>query len=377
MTTPPPDLSGFSFDRSGDQPTPPPASPRKRRRWPYVVAAVVALLVVIGLVAPKEQDDEPSRTAAISASPAPSNPGNSAAEAPMAVAAVADRVDSAETANAAFSKLQTLPVKDSASAVPFSRDEFGQEWSDDVAVESGHNGCDTRDDILRRDLTKVTLTPGSKGCAVSSGTLNDLYTGRTAALSRLGSINSGAHIDHVVSLPGAWQTGAQNLSAEQRRNLANDPRNLQAVEASTATAKNDGDAAAWLVPDVAYRCTYVSRQIDVKAAYSLWVTQGEKAAMTRVLTSCGAAPLPAATSTPSETRTPSPTTPNDAVPDASREYVPAPAPIYAPPAPDGGGAVSYGSCAEARAAGAAPIYAGQPGYSTKLDRDRDGIACDK
>ncbi|MFD7010898.1 MULTISPECIES: excalibur calcium-binding domain-containing protein [Rhodococcus] len=35
------------------------------------------------------------------------------------------------------------------------------------------------------------------------------------------------------------------------------------------------------------------------------------------------------------------------------------------------------SCADAKAVGAAPIYQGEPGYSTKLDRDKDGIACDK
>lgn len=39
-------------------------------------------------------------------------------------------------------------------------------------------------------------------------------------------------------------------------------------------------------------------------------------------------------------------------------------------------AAPFRSCAEARAAGAAPLYAGQPGYSTKLDRDGDGVACE-
>jgi hypothetical protein len=37
---------------------------------------------------------------------------------------------------------------------------------------------------------------------------------------------------------------------------------------------------------------------------------------------------------------------------------------------------SFRSCAEARAAGAAPLRTGQPGYSTRLDRDRDGVACE-
>ncbi|QCO97259.1 PASTA domain-containing protein [Arthrobacter sp. 24S4-2] len=54
---------------------------------------------------------------------------------------------------------------------------------------------------------------------------------------------------------------------------------------------------------------------------------------------------------------------------------PAPAAPVAPaPAP---AAVSYANCAAVKAAGAAPLYAGQPGYSTSLDRDRDGVACEK
>ncbi|GAP54109.1 excalibur domain protein, partial [Arthrobacter sp. Hiyo6] len=39
--------------------------------------------------------------------------------------------------------------------------------------------------------------------------------------------------------------------------------------------------------------------------------------------------------------------------------------------------VYYASCAAAKAAGAAPIYAGQPGYRAGLDRDNDGVACEK
>lgn len=38
--------------------------------------------------------------------------------------------------------------------------------------------------------------------------------------------------------------------------------------------------------------------------------------------------------------------------------------------------VYYANCAAVRAAGAAPIREGDPGYSTKLDRDRDGIGCE-
>lgn len=52
---------------------------------------------------------------------------------------------------------------------------------------------------------------------------------------------------------------------------------------------------------------------------------------------------------------------------------PAPAPVAPAPAP---AAAYYANCAAAKAAGAAPLYAGQPGYSTALDRDKDGVACE-
>ena len=54
---------------------------------------------------------------------------------------------------------------------------------------------------------------------------------------------------------------------------------------------------------------------------------------------------------------------------------PAPAPAPAPqPAPQQD--VYYQNCTAARAAGAAPIYQGQPGYRSQLDRDHDGVACE-
>ncbi|MET9312264.1 excalibur calcium-binding domain-containing protein [Kribbella sp. NPDC003505] len=40
-------------------------------------------------------------------------------------------------------------------------------------------------------------------------------------------------------------------------------------------------------------------------------------------------------------------------------------------------AVVYQSCEEARAAGAAPLHRGDPGYSAALDRNGDGVACDR
>lgn len=59
------------------------------------------------------------------------------------------------------------------------------------------------------------------------------------------------------------------------------------------------------------------------------------------------------------------------------EPAPAPAPVVEAPAPAPAPVVSYANCDEVKAAGVAPITRDQPGYASKLDRDGDGIACDK
>jgi hypothetical protein len=99
-------------------------------------------------------------------------------------------------------------------------------------------------------------------------------------------------IDHVVALANAWQTGAQQLTATTREQLANDPLELLAVDGPTNQAKGDGDAATWLPPNKTYRCAYAARQIAVKAKYALWVTPAEHDALTRILTTCPDQPLP-------------------------------------------------------------------------------------
>jgi endonuclease YncB( thermonuclease family) len=59
------------------------------------------------------------------------------------------------------------------------------------------------------------------------------------------------------------------------------------------------------------------------------------------------------------------------------QAVPAPAPTEAQaPAPDNSSSVYYKNCDAVRAAHAAPLLIGQPGYSRKLDRDGDGVACE-
>ncbi|AYN40930.1 HNH endonuclease [Streptomyces dangxiongensis] len=177
----------------------------------------------------------------------------------------------------------SLAVKGRAPKTGYSRERFGTAWAD-----TDSNSCDTRDDILKRDLEKVRFTGGD--CKVSYGLLaSDPYSGKEITYRRG---RSQVDIDHVVALSDAWQKGAKYWDPGKRIALANDPLNLLAVDASTNRGKGDGDAATWLPPDKAYRCTYVAAQVAVKKKYGLWVTAAEKSAMRKVLATCPDQKLP-------------------------------------------------------------------------------------
>ncbi|WP_239661933.1 GmrSD restriction endonuclease domain-containing protein [Rothia dentocariosa] len=266
-----------------------------------------------------------------------------------------------DEASEALRILNTLPVKGRAPKTGYSRAQFGDAWSD-----IDHNGCDTRNDILNRDLT-AKQHKNSRGCVVISGILNDPYTGKVINFMRGKDTSEQVQIDHVVALSDAWQSGAQEISAQERLQLANDPENLLAVDGPANQQKSDSDAATWLPANASFRCSYVARQIRVKAKYHLWVKPAEKEAMINVLTPCaGAAEAPPAPK-------PAPDTPAPVVPASA----PAPVPqVDAPPAQNPAPALAFQTCADARAAGYRNMHRGAPGYSEHLDRDGDGIACE-
>ena len=177
----------------------------------------------------------------------------------------------------ALSLLDTLAVKGKAPKTGYSRSSFSH-WRD-----PDKNGCDARNDILKRDLIDLVFKENTNECKVVSGVLNDPYSG-TAITFTLGK--SDVDIDHVVALSHAWQVGAFAWSDEKRLEFANDPLNLLAVSARLNRQKGDGDAATWLPPTKSYRCAYVSRQVVVKVKYGLWITRAEKSAIERILATC-------------------------------------------------------------------------------------------
>lgn len=200
---------------------------------------------------------------------------------------------------AAVVALQALTVVPTGNLAGYDREcatghacVFGQAWSDDVDVAGGHNGCDTRNDILNRDLRPGTVEgqpvpkryrePGH--CVVIEGVLDDPYTGKATHFIKE---NAGVvQVDHVVALAAAWRSGAASWDPQRRRNFANDPRNLLLVDASTNQSKGDATPDVWQPPNATYRCEFARIVVTVKAAYQLTVTATEQIALKSALDKC-------------------------------------------------------------------------------------------
>lgn len=278
-----------------------PATPN-RRRW--LVGAVCALVVLavasfmLGRVRhvdePRAEEDStasesprpsaPTLTAAPTAAPTTPTTAPTSTTSPGPTTSPVPSTDSLGVSVAAA--LVELDVKGRAPQTEYDRDAFGKEWAD-----IDRNGCDTRNDILRRDLFAVEIRAGTYGCLVEGGTLNDPYSGRQLPFERGWDTSILVQIDHVVSLSNAWQSGAQFWRPRLRERFANDPLNLLAVDGPLNAQKSDGDAATWLPPDRSYWCKFVSRQVAVKAKYGLSVTPPERGAIVRVLARCPEEPL--------------------------------------------------------------------------------------
>jgi hypothetical protein len=340
--------------------------------WPAVVGSVVVALSVAACVPASadpsgRQSSAGSTTPTVTGSQSSSTSGSSTStrSGSSATTTTSTPAPTPPTATAtvrpglAVTTLATLAIRGRAPKTGYDRDLFGQAWAD-----VDRNGCDTRNDVLRRDLTRITLKAGTHGCLVLKGTLSDPYTGSTISFVRGQATSNAVQIDHVVALSDAWQKGAQPWSQTRRTAFANDPLNLLAVDGPTNLRKGDGDAATWLPPRKAFRCAYVARQIAVKHRYGLSVTTAERDAMVRVLTACPGQPLPKAGPI--------------ALGGGREQSAPAPTRSTAPVPLSGSTDPRFGTCREANAAGYGPYRAGSdPEYDWYQDRDHDGLACER
>jgi hypothetical protein len=152
----------------------------------------------------------------------------------------------------------------------YRRDAFGDAWTDDNPAPGGHNGCDTRNDILDRDLVDKTYV-SIKRCpnAVGSGTLHDPYTNATVPFVRGNQVGAAVQIDHIVPLALAWDLGARTWTDDIRLRFANDPANLIAVDGPANQDKGDQEPATWMPPNTAFRCQYAMQFIAVLRGYGL------------------------------------------------------------------------------------------------------------
>ncbi|WP_193746359.1 GmrSD restriction endonuclease domain-containing protein [Demequina aestuarii] len=322
---------------------------RSRAQW-----GVLSLIAAVALVACAPASAPEVRTHGDGSSPTPTvvSPAGPAGES-AAPTASADAADTAGTASAAA---LDLTVKGRAPATGYDRGQFGDGW-----VDVDRNGCDTRNDMLRLRLTDRVM---SGECVVLEGSLADPFTGRTLRFVRGGE--SEVDVDHLVALSDAWQKGAATWEFAKRVAFANDPLNLEPVDAGANRAKGDGDAATWLPPQKDYRCEYAARQIAVKAKYGVWVTEAELDALLRVLDGCPGQGLPRPGGQPviadNIGRAPDAATTPEAEPEMA-----------------GGDAADpdMGTCKAAVAAGYGPYRQGEdPEYAYYRDADGDGQVCE-
>uniref|UniRef100_A0AAU2JJF1 HNH endonuclease family protein n=1 Tax=Streptomyces sp. NBC_00049 TaxID=2903617 RepID=A0AAU2JJF1_9ACTN len=186
-------------------------------------------------------------------------------------------------AGTAAARLAGLTVEWGRNRQTYKRENFGRYRSDETDAVGGRNGCDTRDDVLRRDLTE--LREGDHNpCVVLSGVLHDPYTGKRLPYTyrRASQIRT----DHVVALGAAWRGGAYAWTPQRRLEYANDLDVLLAVDKQTNQDKGSRTADKWQPPRREYRCEYARRYTGIKAKYRLSVTPPEKLALQEMPGTC-------------------------------------------------------------------------------------------
>ncbi len=169
----------------------------------------------------------------------------------------------------------------------YRRAAFGKSWTDDTSAPGGYNGCDTRNDILDRDLVDKTYV-SIRRCpnAVGAGTLIDPYTSEVVPFTRGHKVGAAVQIDHIVPLALAWDLGARDWSQEKRIRFANDPANLLAVDGPTNQDKSDQQPADWMPPNTAFHCQYAMQFIAVLRGYALPVDAPSAAVLRDAAKSC-------------------------------------------------------------------------------------------
>lgn len=176
--------------------------------------------------------------------------------------------------------LAGLSVSEGTGTAGYRRELFGPAWTDDYVGPWGHDGCDTRSQVLRRDAVTGSVLPVT-GCRVRTGAWVSPYTGQRV------TEKYGVQVDHVVPLGYAWAHGASRWSTGERVAYANDPGNLLAVDARSNESKGDRGPSRWRPPLRSAWCGYATGFVLVARARHLSVTSSDKSVLGEMLGTCG------------------------------------------------------------------------------------------
>lgn len=314
------------------------------RNTSVVVGIVAAGLLSACSVAP---DDTPSPTPTATTTAAPRGGAHSRPPLP--------------SKGTALGAALRLKVADGPPSSRYVRSVFGEAWTD-----IDHNGCDQRNDVLRRDLRKRHTKPGTKGCVLAKGVLVSPYSGDHLKWVKG---QTSIQIDHIVSLHDSWNNGMDDATPVDRKRFANDPLNLTAVDSDENQEKSDktidGYAPEW---EPSVRCQFARRQVSIKVKYGLTVSAAEREKFLTILGGSDYCPGDKLDLVHSK--------------DARIKF-PAPRPIGEPkprptpkPQPQDTTDPRYRTCALAKAHGYGPYTRGDREYDWYRDQDKDGVTCE-
>jgi hypothetical protein len=150
-------------------------------------------------------------------------------------------------------------------------------WYTDLDLDG--DGCRTRAEVLIEESLSLPQVDIS-GCGVVEGDWVSRYDG--VATSNPGDF----HVDHVVALKEAFDSGGWAWPAERRAAFANDltdPRTLIAVTAQSNQDKGDKDPSNWLPADPTDRCRFLGDWIAIKARWRLSMDPSEAGRIRNVI----------------------------------------------------------------------------------------------
>lgn len=216
----------------------------------------------------------------------------------------------------------------------------------------------TRHEVLLAEAHGPVTFRTTRQCQVVSGQWTALYTGTTVTTA------SSLDIDHLVPLKHAHDAGGWQWSAARKREYANaltTADHLIAVTASANRGKGARGPAEWKPADRSAWCRYARSWVQVKVTWGLTSTAAEQTALREMLGTCpagGSVVVPTMVPTAVPTAIPAPTA------------TPRPQPTAVPRR-------TYQNCTALRRDYPNGVPAGHPAYQSRMDRDRDGWACER